>query len=912
MTDIKLFFQAHVRIILGIIGVIVLGVVVFFLRKGVKHSQEKYQVNISVSNNLHTYTAVNYYTSQDMINFRISNFIPKAVSPHVPISMNYVNWTSVYINQKQVDPSSDQSLLAFFNSNIPHQITLTGTFTHLCPDHEKPDCANFCHPCDGCLAVCDPISGWQCKKGMMCPNDAILKTCCEDSKDGPIAKCDPTTKQLSCSFCDLSEKPDCSQKTDTCDPCKGCDAVCTPDGWICANNQKCPTQEVQDRCCTSITDYPTCNEHTNFEVVCSECQGDSPSCPEKCTGDGLACNKDTKKWECNTGVKCPSDNILKTCCQDPNKPVAVCSNGKVTCTACSGTKPTTPCGPTCNGKDWVCTNNGWECLPNQKCPDLDWAKKNGCCPYYLVPKCGANNTIECVCPDGTVECGEGENKICCENKCCTNDPPAGCPAEKCCNKGIDGKYLCCDDDKICATPQGQSFCCPDGTKCDEGECIAQCGVDSLSNPVFCKKGEKCIIISNLLPSRADYLKKKYGDKIRIDGTTAHMCTASTDCCITDQNELAVPDAIQNYYSCTIFPENDEDNLYSYCSGKNDSDLIYCLERGDKTSCDGDQKCTWINPLEYVSQSSQDFRKNAEKIDRDLRNISGFPNRYGNYCDPSNGGEEFSRLVAFQLEQNPNCKDVAGDTCLDPTTCLNLMAQPNVVDVYYDENSKICAAMQSCNRKDSGLQSTLRYVFNNQIIKEEPNPDARDPLRNENTSFPKCNPDLKCPITDTSLDIVCDIPTGTINQGTANIEPVNLPQPRSPSHCESALTCCGKAPTDATKCVNVTDGTGKISHSCTNADWSCGSGFVKSSDGKCYQDYPMTDNRQNMDPYWRHTGDLQRYAYGCNVPAGRYALKQNSHAGNWTYELADGNSEYNSDGLVIGSVDARNTVHSLIP
>ena len=71
MTDIKLFFQAHVRIILGIIGVIVLGAVVFFLRKGVKHSQEKYQVNISVSNNLHTYTAVNYYTSQDMINFRV-------------------------------------------------------------------------------------------------------------------------------------------------------------------------------------------------------------------------------------------------------------------------------------------------------------------------------------------------------------------------------------------------------------------------------------------------------------------------------------------------------------------------------------------------------------------------------------------------------------------------------------------------------------------------------------------------------------------------------------------------------------------------------------------------------------------------------------------------------------------------
>lgn len=106
-------------------------------------------------------------------------------------------------------------------------------------------------------------------------------------------------------------------------------------------------------------------------------------------------------------------------------------------------------------------------------------------------------------------------------------------------------------------------------------------------------------------------------------------------------------------------------------------------------CNSDPNCTWRRVVQYMAGDdlpagqSVDTQARANQIQKELQKKYNI--QEGNYCNPGDG-TPFTRVVAIQLD-----KGKCG--WLD---CWTRSAQPNVIDVDYNEDTGICAVLQSCD------------------------------------------------------------------------------------------------------------------------------------------------------------------------------------------------------------------------
>ena len=819
----------------------------FILRK--KHPSStgdtNVKVDVAVHNPAKNYYGTTYYSNNDIKSLTVEAFINKSVIKFIPNhTVNDIEWKQLTINNQPAKPTSSSLLVSIFGLKSEYKIN--GSFQHKCNPDNKISCAGF-DLCKGYAPYCDPVKGWICKEGRVCPTDkTVLADCCKDSHIGPVPKCENNV--VTCHSC-TGPQPSCIGVSG-CDPCKGCGPICTSDGWKCQEGISCPTD--MDACCTDDNKYPVCSAATHYKVECTKCQGPAPECKPDCKGSGLVCGDDGK-FTCQPNITCPNDNVLATCCENnKDKPHAVCdpTTKKITCQECPDsnctTKSTKNCPKSCQGRGWKCTADGCKCSNNVKCPGLEWAQSN-CCPDGMVAQCDKDstsptfNSIICVCESGTYPCGSGDNKICCHDKCCQNDPPhSTCGTKSCCSKVVTGstnKYVCCEQDRACLI-NGNADCCPVGTQCRNSECVVSCG------PVPCAVGEKCVQITNLTSHRAEELKLKYGNKINIDGTTAYLCIAESQQCHVSGNDESAPPAIDNYYPCYSFPSADSKFGSSYCTGKSPGDSLGCYEYKDPTSCGKDVKCQWRDVLKHMS-SQADIAKSADDIQTDMKNIHD--NEFGNYCSPGGKSQSFQRVVAEKL----------GGTC-DVQDCLSLMAQPSVTDIDWNETTGICSVLQTCGEISGGLNNNVLSVDGNKIV-SSPNPSVQNPESGV-TAFTEICKEGDYPTDILRAGKVCDYKSGKINNKTYNCNLTNYPI-FGAEQCEVQLD--GKGPYDNDYC---------------NSQCLCGAGFKRGAPTPdptktgCYLESTPETNGFKTTQFWENCDESSGIFCYKNIPKNYYACE----------------------------------------
>jgi hypothetical protein len=107
------------------------------------------------------------------------------------------------------------------------------------------------------------------------------------------------------------------------------------------------------------------------------------------------------------------------------------------------------------------------------------------------------------------------------------------------------------------------------------------------------------------------------------------------------------------------------------------------------NCNSDSNCTWRQVVQYMAGDdlpagqSVDTQARANQIQKELQKKYNI--QEGSYCNLGDG-TPYTRVVTIQLD-----KGKCG--WLD---CWTRSAQPNVIDVNYNENTGICAVLQSCD------------------------------------------------------------------------------------------------------------------------------------------------------------------------------------------------------------------------
>lgn len=733
------------------------------------------------------------YNSMNVNDFM--NIVLSFVS--LPWSIANVVWKVLTINGKTI-PIDENGLITISGSQTKltdlvgseSSITVNGVINHSCaPGDEQP-----CTDCNNLTPICT-ATGWGCGKNTKCPDPDELKNCCTDPTK-PWATCDSKTFEVSCGQCIESDKPYCADVNGVCQTtkhakdakpgCIGCGPKCTPNGWVCSENQTCPDADEAKKCCTdSSKPHASCS---NNHIICSACDDSNPpDCPLDCHMSGLVCGSDGKlTCQKNSSLICPTPEQISAwnCCPDPKKPIASCNPNThtLTCKDC-GPKPSRTenhgCPESCEGHDWVCTSKGWVCTPGQTCPQLQ-SVIDSCCKDGLVGVCDEkSNCITCGCVAGYDQCdaygcsGAGSNPSKCAKKCC----PHGTPCTK---NPITGDCNCCEPKQLC-TINDQVKCCPNGTTCDTSGttpgCVAICGIDSTGEPVKCGENQTCIVINNLTSDSKNQLKNRYcpdptkeSCAVHFDDTTdtAYLCMDTNSGC-QFSDEYSAPASINNFYTCVPFPERktvDPDNPgVGYCIPKTikyqpavpvsgNAPSTFSCDFGDAVAgecdkyettadCNADAKCTWRNVLEYVANSDPrngDMNNQLGQINCDIAFLQD--NYNGNFCDPSNGTTSYQRVVAFQGDKS------------DCTwqNCWAQVSQPGVNDVYYNSDTGVCAALHSCNAPASdGLNASS---INNSDGNREPVNSSVLKL----SEFSSCDTNPPCP---GGLEYQCDYNTGQL-------------------------------------------------------------------------------------------------------------------------------------------------------
>lgn len=749
----------------------------------------------------------------------ISNFIGNIIQQTklpIPYDTKYFYWDSISINDKDVkivDGIIPNIKVEDVLDRIPDNINMISTFHHTCSKSDLDEMQKKCDPCKAELALCG-YDGPVCKENSYCPDASLLVKCCAESKDGIFPTCDAKTFAISCGKCPGTK--DCTPD------CKGTGAKCTGLGWVCEEGVSCPSDNDLLNCCDNNKQYPTCD---NGKITCNDCNGDVPSCPESCQGSGVTCVD--QKYQCKDYVKKPSEDIMNKCCMNPKFPHPIWNEEekKVQCANCDSFDKPDPklCPLSCDASSYTCSAKGWECTPHSKCPTPEELINLKCCAPGLEVSCD-NGFVKCSCPDGKEVCGDDKKGICCDTS--TQ-----------CNKNSLGEYFCCSKEQIC-----NDKCCPAETICVNDNCVAKCGVDPFSGkPVTCNVDEECVIINNLTSQQENSLKKSNRNaRIDTETNTAYLCVKQNSKCNFNDERVYLPAGIQNYYPCYSFPYN-ASNEMAYCSPKEEmKDEKYiqdCLASINSKSNCLKNNCEWIDVLDYLSSgTSSDLNNRANRIQNDVGNMQ--KNWNGNYCYTDK--TDYQRIVAFTGEEICTWED-----------CVSQIAQPGITDIVFNENTKTCLALQSCNN----ITNTKTKILNDNGTYSDNSNTTPIFSKNSNTSFPYCSKDVKCNI---GKGYSCNLQTGRIdyepkwqatNPNTPQIECVEYSNP-SPDfdgydtkqdcyyhNCEDDKCCLSGWTWDDKKlkcllssnqkCPKVCSG-----NHCKTSHDGCGPGWVASASGKC--------------------------------------------------------------------------------
>ena len=701
----------------GIIFVVIVGIgigVYFYMKNKKKPSPQpvpppkdnQIQVSINLTGNRENISTspVTEYISviQEEV---MPDFVEKTLSGYLPtnqfitISWNTVTLDGNPITVSQGSINDSRTVSQFYNGIIPNTASLVADITYTCDENAMNKIDATCNRCNGEQAMCT-LKGPICVPNMMCPEGDILKKCCVNSKDGPVPTC-IVGSPVKCSGCANSK--DCG------DPgCTGIGPLCTSDGWQCVPGMKCPTGTSLEKCCSDSTLFPTCSDSLPLgqrNVICSKCKNSytGKACGPDCKLSGLICDDSTDTMLCQVGAgTCPSPSILSAlnCCTDPNKPFAVCTSKGITCTACEGLPQTGNCSPSCLGHGWKCTNQGWECLPGVECPTADELKELGCCSSYP----GTNSV-----------CVTDPNKnVCVQCRCASGLSACASIAQNC---PVNG-----------ASPGNK--CCPAGTVCKNNTCVPICGKDSSGNPVACGENQECVVLSGLSTAEQDAVEKQGAN---INFGIAYLCQDVNNGCNLG-NELASPSAIDNYYPCWPFPQNSDNAGLGYCSYKNNvSDLRACMTKTKVADCTRENACQWLDVLTYTAENGE---AGINRINSDM--VETTNNSHGYYC-AGNSSTPFQRLVGFSTNK------------CSWQDCYSRLSQPGISDVYFDEKTGNCMALQECQvEQNSGSVKNQIIDGSGKLVN---NPNVNTSV-SSNSIFSNSCSGASCPISDQS-SYVCD-------------------------------------------------------------------------------------------------------------------------------------------------------------
>lgn len=274
-------------------------------------------------------------------------------------------------------------------------------------------------------------------------------------------------------------------------------------------------------------------------------------------------------------------------------------------------------------------------------------------------------TGKCGCNDGFGACGDVD---CCSNTNCHKDP------------NDKTKSHCCEPNRQCKVSEsGEVKCCGDGQICSGGAgkvgtCVSQCG------NLTCDAGESCLKVEGLNTTQQAKFLKDFPKSAYIDGTTGYACSAPPVCMFDD--EISAPSSLDEIYPCTdIFNGTGSDGTPAYCTSDNPADAPNCHKNYTAANCPS--TCTVRHPL----------TDSIEDVQNDIKNIppGNYSTEYlGNFCGSGDG--QWQHLV--QQNQHSGSKDQC--TASD---CWYQLANPNTVDVNWDETSMECTALRNCVDND---------------------------------------------------------------------------------------------------------------------------------------------------------------------------------------------------------------------
>ena len=313
-----------------------------------------------------------------------------------------------------------------------------------------------------------------------------------------------------------------------------------------------------------------------------------------------------------------------------------------------------------------------------KCPP---GTSRGQCGDKCVPTCPGGkydcSTNKCVCPDGQKMC----NGECCQANGC-----------------IDG--LCCSKNRQCPIgPGGEMQCCSNNQICDptSNTCVSICAV----NGNKCKSGESCLTVGPINQALQDKFKKdfpvaKYPSALCVSDICS-VCVPGSKCQFDEDqpSPAALKEDSSNYYPCTnIIKGTDEKGVVGYCSSEKPEHAANCNEKLTESECTETSNCTWRNIF--------DKTVTHDVINKDIANIgSPDPTKIayeGNWC--GNLGE-FLHVDKMSERQ--------GTSGCDITTCLDVLNKhPNVIDIHWDDDGKVCTSVASCDTGTPGSQNKLFY------------------------------------------------------------------------------------------------------------------------------------------------------------------------------------------------------------
>jgi hypothetical protein len=218
-------------------------------------------------------------------------------------------------------------------------------------------------------------------------------------------------------------------------------------------------------------------------------------------------------------------------------------------------------------------------------------------------------------------------------------------------------------------------------------------------------GEECLTINNVSETARAELTGQPG--VTINGNRVDMCYKNDKTC-SPSLQYTIPNNVGSYHPCV--------QLYDkgYCSSNSgDSNTTKNCYNSykDKDKCNNNSSgiCRWNNILETVGSSATP-EATVNSINSEFTNLNY---SLGDYCG-ADQNVPYMRVVTTQLEQ-PTCgyKD-----------CLTYFSQNNIDDIYYDDRSKLCVALQNC----AGQNTSSAYINyldpnNKEAIKTFPNPDS---------------------------------------------------------------------------------------------------------------------------------------------------------------------------------------------